>query len=123
MCVSCVHGEGVRACYDEGKRVAETLFFDFHRQHKIEVRVARIFNTFGPGMHPYGEKGREVLCLAGSRLPVYRTCMLLYVHTKQGTRRVRVVFLEACEEGVASRSRPRRVDKSWWSGEVGGCAR
>lgn len=45
---------GVRACYDEGKRVAETLFFDFHRQHKIEVRVARIFNTFGPGMHPYG---------------------------------------------------------------------
>lgn len=47
---------GVRACYDEGKRVAETLCFDFHRQHKIAVRVARIFNTFGPGMHPYGEK-------------------------------------------------------------------
>lgn len=46
---------GVRACYDEGKRVAETLFFDFHRQHDIAVRVARIFNTFGPGMHPYGE--------------------------------------------------------------------
>lgn len=59
-CVLCVCGAaGVRACYDEGKRVAETLFFDFHRQHKIEVRVARIFNTFGPGMHPYGEKTRQ----------------------------------------------------------------
>ena len=58
-CVSCAWSAGVRACYDEGKRVAETLFFDFHRQHKIEVRVARIFNTFGPGMHPYGEKRRE----------------------------------------------------------------
>lgn len=46
---------GVRACYDEGKRVGETLCFDFHRQHNIPVRVARIFNTFGPGMHPYGE--------------------------------------------------------------------
>ncbi len=52
-------GAGVRACYDEGKRVAETLFFDFHRQHKIEVRVARIFNTYGPGMHPYGKRGRR----------------------------------------------------------------
>lgn len=58
-CVSCAWSAGVRACYDEGKRVAETLFFDFHRQHKIEVRVARIFNTFGPGMHPYGETRRE----------------------------------------------------------------
>lgn len=46
----------MRACYDEGKRVAETLCFDFHRQHNLAVRVARIFNTFGPGMHPYGEK-------------------------------------------------------------------
>jgi UDP-glucuronate decarboxylase len=41
---------GPRACYDEGKRVAETLFFDYHRQHKLEIRVARIFNTFGPRM-------------------------------------------------------------------------
>jgi UDP-glucuronate decarboxylase len=43
---------GPRACYDEGKRAAETLFFDYHRQHKLRIRVARIFNTFGPHMHP-----------------------------------------------------------------------
>ncbi len=43
---------GPRACYDEGKRCAETLFFDYHRQHKLRVRVARIFNTYGPRMHP-----------------------------------------------------------------------
>lgn len=41
---------GIRACYDEGKRAAETLFFDYHRQHKVDIRVARIFNTFGPRM-------------------------------------------------------------------------
>jgi UDP-glucuronate decarboxylase len=43
---------GPRACYDEGKRAAETLFFDYHRQHKLRIRVARIFNTYGPRMHP-----------------------------------------------------------------------
>ena len=43
---------GPRACYDEGKRCAETLFFDYHRQHGLEVKVARIFNTYGPRMHP-----------------------------------------------------------------------
>ncbi|MDA2921322.1 SDR family oxidoreductase [Desulfobacterota bacterium AH_259_B03_O07] len=43
---------GLRACYDEGKRCAETLFFDYHRQHKIDIKVARIFNTYGPRMHP-----------------------------------------------------------------------
>src|SRR5262245_31066993 len=42
---------GPRSCYDEGKRCAETLFFDYHRQHKLEIKVARIFNTYGPGMH------------------------------------------------------------------------
>jgi UDP-glucuronate decarboxylase len=41
---------GIRACYDEGKRAAETLFFDYHRQHDIDIRVARIFNTYGPRM-------------------------------------------------------------------------
>jgi UDP-glucuronate decarboxylase len=41
---------GIRACYDEGKRAAETLFFDYHRQHKLDIRVARIFNTYGPRM-------------------------------------------------------------------------
>ena len=43
---------GLRACYDEGKRCAETLFFDYHRQHKLKIKVARIFNTYGPRMHP-----------------------------------------------------------------------
>lgn len=43
---------GPRACYDEGKRCAETLFFDYHRQHKLDIRVVRIFNTYGPRMHP-----------------------------------------------------------------------
>ncbi|RZL95778.1 MAG: SDR family oxidoreductase [Variovorax sp.] len=42
---------GIRSCYDEGKRCAETLFFDYHRQHKLRIKVARIFNTFGPRMH------------------------------------------------------------------------
>jgi UDP-glucuronate decarboxylase len=43
---------GFRACYDEGKRCAETLFFDYHRQHQLDIRVVRIFNTYGPNMHP-----------------------------------------------------------------------
>jgi len=43
---------GPRACYDEGKRCAETLFFDYHRQHKLDIKVVRIFNTYGPRMHP-----------------------------------------------------------------------
>ncbi len=43
---------GPRACYDEGKRCAETLFFDYHRQHQVPIKVARIFNTYGPRMHP-----------------------------------------------------------------------
>jgi UDP-glucuronate decarboxylase len=43
---------GIRSCYDEGKRCAETLFFDYHRQHKVQIKVARIFNTYGPRMHP-----------------------------------------------------------------------
>jgi len=43
---------GPRACYDEGKRAAETLFFDYHRQHGLDIRVARLFNTYGPNMHP-----------------------------------------------------------------------
>lgn len=43
---------GIRSCYDEGKRCAETLFFDYHRQHQLQIKVARIFNTYGPRMHP-----------------------------------------------------------------------
>ncbi len=47
-----VNPVGSRSCYDEGKRCAETLFFDYHRQHKLQIKVARIFNTYGPRMHP-----------------------------------------------------------------------
>ena len=47
-----VNPVGLRSCYDEGKRCAETLFFDYHRQHGLEIKVARIFNTYGPRMHP-----------------------------------------------------------------------
>ncbi|MCP4629908.1 MAG: SDR family oxidoreductase [bacterium] len=47
--VNCV---GIRSCYDKGKRCAETLFFDYHRQHRVNIRVVRIFNTYGPRMHP-----------------------------------------------------------------------
>ncbi len=53
-----VNPNGIRACYDEGKRCAETLFFDYERQHGIDIRVARIFNTYGPRMHP--DDGRVV---------------------------------------------------------------
>ena len=48
----------MRACYDEGKRCAETLFFDYHRQHRLDIKVARIFNTYGPRMQP--DDGRVV---------------------------------------------------------------
>ena len=49
---------GIRSCYDEGKRCAETLFFDYHRQHQLDIKVVRIFNTYGPRMHP--QDGRVV---------------------------------------------------------------
>lgn len=65
---------GFRSCYDEGKRCAETLFFDYHRQHKLRIKVARIFNTYGPRMHP--NDGRVVSnfivqALRGEDLTVY----------------------------------------------------
>jgi UDP-glucuronate decarboxylase len=65
---------GIRSCYDEGKRAAETLFFDYHRQHDIDIRVVRIFNTYGPRMHL--EDGRVVSnfivqALKGEDLTVY----------------------------------------------------
>lgn len=53
-----VNPVGIRSCYDEGKRCAETLFFDYHRQHNLLIKVARIFNTYGPHMHP--KDGRVV---------------------------------------------------------------
>jgi UDP-glucuronate decarboxylase len=71
-----VNPVGIRACYDEGKRCAETLFFDYHRQHKLRIKVARIFNTYGPRMHP--NDGRVVSnfivqALRGEPITVYGT--------------------------------------------------
>src|SRR5213082_113303 len=65
---------GLRSCYDEGKRCAETLFFDYHRQYKVRIKVARIFNTYGPRMHP--NDGRVVSnfidqALKGAPITVY----------------------------------------------------
>jgi UDP-glucuronate decarboxylase len=65
---------GPRSCYDEGKRCAETLFFDYHRQHDLEIKVARIFNTYGPRMHP--ADGRVVSnfimqALSGEPITIY----------------------------------------------------
>jgi UDP-glucuronate decarboxylase len=69
-----VNPVGVRSCYDEGKRCAETLFFDYHRQHGLAIKVARIFNTYGPRMHP--NDGRVVSnfivqALSGEDITVY----------------------------------------------------
>lgn len=65
---------GIRSCYDEGKRAAETLCFDYLRSNKVDIRVVRIFNTYGPGMHPYD--GRVVTnfivqALTGEDITIY----------------------------------------------------
>ena len=65
---------GPRACYDEGKRAAETLFFDYHRQHGLRIKVARLFNTYGPRMHPHDGRvvsNFVVAALENRPLPVY----------------------------------------------------
>jgi UDP-glucuronate decarboxylase len=69
-----VNPVGIRSCYDEGKRAAETLFFDYHRMHGVRIKVARIFNTYGPRMHP--NDGRVVSnfvvqALRGEALTIY----------------------------------------------------
>lgn len=69
-----VNPVGLRSCYDEGKRCAETLFFDYHRQHRLKIKVARIFNTYGPRMHP--NDGRVVSnfimqALKGDEITIY----------------------------------------------------
>jgi len=67
---------GIRSCYDEGKRMAETLFFDYHRQHNVDIKVIRIFNTYGPNMNP--DDGRVVSnfivqALRGEDITIYGT--------------------------------------------------
>ena len=71
-----VNPVGLRSCYDEGKRAAETLFFDYARQHSLDIKVARIFNTYGPRMHP--DDGRVVSnlivqALTGAPISIYGT--------------------------------------------------
>lgn len=71
-----VNPVGIRSCYDEGKRCAETLFFDYHRQHSLDIKVVRIFNTYGPRMHP--NDGRVVSnfivqALRGEDITIYGT--------------------------------------------------
>jgi UDP-glucuronate decarboxylase len=69
-----VNPTGIRSCYDEGKRCAETLFFDYHRQHRTDIKVVRIFNTYGPRMHPHDGRvvsNFVVQALQGQDLTVY----------------------------------------------------
>lgn len=70
----CVNPHGIRSCYDEGKRMAEALFFDYHRQHDVDIKVVRIFNTYGPKMRP--DDGRVISnfimqALEGKDITVY----------------------------------------------------
>src|SRR5229473_6534031 len=96
---------GPRSCYDEGKRCAETLFFDYHRQHKLNIKVARIFNTYGPRMSE--NDGRVVSnfvlqALKGSRITIYgdgqQTRSFCYVDDMVGGLRalMDVVHEESC---------------------------
>ena len=65
---------GIRSCYDEGKRMAETLFFDYHRQHDVDIKVIRIFNTYGPRMNPQDGRGVSnfiVQALKGEDITIY----------------------------------------------------
>jgi UDP-glucuronate decarboxylase len=69
-----VNCTGVRSCYDEGKRAAETLCFDYNRQNGVDVRVARIFNTYGPGMHPFDGRVTSnflVQAIQGTDITIY----------------------------------------------------
>ncbi len=84
---------GVRSCYDEGKRCAEALFFDFHRQYGLDVKVIRIFNTYGPKMHPYD--GRVVSnfivqALKGEEITIYG----------DGTQTRSFCFIDDLVEGI-----------------------
>ena len=99
---------GPRSCYDEGKRCAETLFFDYHRQHKLRIKVARIFNTYGPRMHPYD--GRVVSnfivqALCGEPITIYG----------DGEQTRSFCYVDDMIEGIcANDGNPRRF---YWAGK------
>ncbi len=106
---------GPRACYDEGKRCAETLFFDYHRQHQVKIKVARIFNTYGPRMHP--NDGRVVSnfivqALRGEAVTLYgdgsQTRAFCYVDDLiEGL--VRLMATAADETGPINIGNPREI--------------
>jgi len=101
--VNCI---GVRSCYDEGKRVAETLFFDYHRQNNVDIRVMRIFNTYGPRMHP--SDGRVVSnfivqALRGGPLTIYG----------DGSQTRSFCYVDDCIEGMV-----RLMDQDGFIGPV-----
>ncbi len=104
---------GPRSCYDEGKRCAETLFFDYQRQHRLDIRVARIFNTYGPRMHP--NDGRVVSnfivqALAGEDITIYgdglQTRSFCYVDDLIDGL-VRLMELHAAPSGPCNIGNPR----------------
>src|SRR4051812_46264224 len=106
---------GPRACYDEGKRCAETLFFDYYRQHKLPIRVARIFNTYGPRMHP--NDGRVVSnfimqALKGEAITLYgdgmQTRAFCYVDDLVDGL-VRFMALEGDEPGPLNLGNPHEI--------------
>ncbi len=93
---------GIRSCYDEGKRCAETLFFDYYRQHNLRIKVGRLFNTYGPRMHP--NDGRVVSnfivqALQGIPITIYgdgsQTRSFCYV---DDLVRLMVLFMESCDD-------------------------
>ena len=112
---------GPRACYDEGKRCAETLFFDYHRQHQLRIKVARIFNTYGPRMHP--NDGRVVSnfivqALTGEDITIYgdgrQTRSFCYVDDLiEGLIRLMETPDVGVRPGQYRQSRPSSPFSSW----------
>ncbi len=110
-----VNPTGPRACYDEGKRAAETLVFDYHRQNRVDVRVARIFNTYGPRMRP--DDGRVVSnvvtqALAGSDITIYgsgeQTRSFCYVDDLVAGL-MRLMFVDANPDGAVNLGNPAEM--------------
>ncbi len=106
---------GIRSCYDEGKRCAETLFFDYHRQHGVDIRVGRIFNTYGPHMHP--NDGRVVSnfilqALRGEDVTIYgsgsQTRSFCYVDDLVDAM-VRMMDSESCGPGPLNLGNPAEI--------------
>ena len=103
---------GPRACYDEGKRCAETLFFDYYRQHRIDIKVVRIFNTFGPNMNPHD--GRVVSNFIMQALQ--NEDITIYGNGKQTRAFCYVTDLIRGLIAMMEFEQPDRAGQSWQSG-------